>query len=193
MRSAWIRASAAAALFLFAFRPVAGADGGSAQSNAPLKGTYAFAANSACLVSLVPFDANGQPTNPNLTLAGTRGLVGTVAFLGNGKGKAKFNALTIVGPPNPATATETDAGNFSYKVSGNSVSLTLTNLTTTYLTGPEAGLTAVVDMTQFTGGISADGNTLAIGGAASQVATSTLSDGSVFFSICETAGSLTKM
>ena len=178
--------AAAAALICGLF--AAGAAAGPA-----LQGNYRAAASSTCLLSPLPFDSTGQPTNPNLAFLAARSLSGTFTFDGQGGGQAAFKALTVAGAPTAATAAETDAGKLHYKVTGSTATIILEHVAVAYKTGPEAGLGAVVDKIALTGGVSADGSSLTLSGVEPSVETTTVADGSVVFSVCETAGSLVKM
>ena len=169
----------------------AGAAG--AASVASLQGAYAVSANSACLLSALPFDADSQPTNPNLAFPASRSLSGTFTFDGTGLGRAVFKSLTVASAPTAATQAEADTARLRYRVTGGAVVITLENVRARYLTGPEAGHAAVVDRIEFTGGVAADGTSLTLAGAEPNAETTTIDDGSVIFSLCATAGSLVKM
>jgi hypothetical protein len=160
-----------------------------------LQGQFTGSAEMVCLNSANGFDANLQPNDPNRASISTRSVLGLLNFNGSGGGTesstevATSTPVKVSASSTPQANSSQSSGAFTDTVgAGNVVTITTSNLSGTFLTGPETGETFVVDQVVMSGFLSPDGSTLILASPTTNIETATLSTGKIIQRVCHRSG-----
>jgi hypothetical protein len=172
---------------------------GAAAADPPgIKGNYAVVGNLACLISPGGFNGKLQANNMDSSYSSTSNIEGVSYYDGKGHGTTSGTNVTITPPPTPGfipdASSSTFAATFTYTVnSDGTFTQTSTDTHGRVLTGPRAGQTFTVDISQGTGLIGRDARSLTLATTTPYVETITYSNADTFKRICYRQRVLIKM